>query len=438
MSNKTFVCWSCGEKTPAGKCIHCGEQVLDPTAQSREEKLKLNPENVVVSFDGPKGKKFDLKLNDLIDLTEEKFPIINTKAISPPIFEVKVPTNLDKTFTDLVTECRSINAGLTPNAYPIGRRKDSFLLVYSYRSSGSNSNTFQKWNRLFWVFTILTILMSGYFEVLRYNNSINHLETGYLSLFTLPSSADMLIQAGIFSLIVISIVLIRSKIQLFNSQINNEESVRSVPIPIIPYFELGTLGNLLLEKKKIINKGTLFNVSFYGNFIVWLISLVAFFLLISTNTLDAQAAHLFGVRSILVSGNFEPLVLVLFTNLGKYLGLLNFSGSYTSNYLLSPYSLIAYGFIYLTGIQFLPIYQFNGGTLFRISLGEQKSMLLSLLVILLLVMNGLVYLALLLFFFTGRYGSLDVLNHISELPPHSKIMLVLAVIAATLSFPIPV
>lgn len=435
MSKKSseVICWSCLERTPLGKCIHCGEITKLPTgANEEEENIK---ERFIIQLQNRDGSNVEFFYSDLTDIIKDHFKIIKEFLVTSPQFIVSLEDgkDIETEFNKLFEKSRSFVEGLTPILQRDTRLgQNQYVLSFTFVTPSRERSNFIL--RLFLIITILSIFISGILVSMKYDLIANGKEVSYSVLSYYFDPALWLNAVGFF-LIVFGVLFLR-KILIEKDYMSLSGYKPSfVWIFVPPFYELGTLGFLLVETHPHFSKAASIKSSFRGNFIAWVVSLMIMVLVSPLNFYDPNKAELFHQSSIVASGTYEPFLFTLIE--AGYDFLFGFGTGYTESHFLHPLFIATLIPFYICGLSFLPAIQLFGGSIVQASSNRLVAYLTTFLVVIALFWVGLIWLAILIFLFQDRIGRVYVLNGASPKPRSWKLILVLTLLVAVLSFPFP-
>ncbi|RMG38672.1 MAG: hypothetical protein D6732_04940 [Methanobacteriota archaeon] len=421
------------QRTPLGKCIHCGEITKLPKGSAEEE--EQIKERFIIQLQNKDGSTVEFFYSDLTNIIKQHFKIVKEFLVTSPQFIVAIDDdkNVDEEFEGLFNKSRAMVPGLTPILQRDTRLSSSqFVLSFTFLTLSSNrSNIILK---SFFFITILSIFLSGLLVSVKYFAIMENRKVVYSNVENYLNPYVWLYSFG-FLMIVLGTLFLR-KILIEKDYLNHSGYRPSfIWIFVPPFYELGTLGFLLVETHPHFSKSASIKTAFRGNFITWIISLVLLLAFSPLNLYSPQEAKVFQQNSIIASGEYEPALFTLIRT--SYVTLFGSSPSYFSTHFIHPLFLAALIPFYITGLSFLPAIQLFGGAIIQSSSNRLVAYFTTFIVVIALFWVGLIWLAILIFLFQDRIGRIYVLNGASSKPPHWKLILVMTILVAVLTFPFP-
>ena len=436
MSKKSaeVICWSCLKRTPLGKCIHCGEMTKLPTGSKEKEEQSIK-ERFIIQLQNKDGSTVEFFYSDLTDLIRQHFKIIKEFLVTSPQFIVTVEEgkDVDAEFNELYVKSRNMVPGLTPILQRDTRLgPHQFVLSFTFINLPTPTSNFIL--KSFFILTFLSVFLSGLLVSVKYYSILENRDTTYTDINNYSNPYVWLNSFG-FLLIVLGTLYLR-KILIEKDYLNYSGFKPSaIWIFVPPFYELGTLGFLLIENHPHFSKTASIKTAFKGNFISWIVSATLLLILLPLNLYLPDQAKTFQGNSIVVSGAYEP---TLFTIARTIYNLIYGQGSpYLSSFLIHPLFLAALIPFYICGLSFLPAIQLFGGTIVQSSSNRLIAYFTTFIVVVALFWVGLIWLAILIFLFQDRIGRIYVLNGASAKPKAWKQILLISIIISILSFPIP-
>jgi hypothetical protein len=449
MSDDTVICWNCLERSPKGRCIHCDVEMATLDSGSDSSQKKVNYKYTIqLKEKGEHTEEFEF--NKLRDLVSEYFDIIEEVLSPDPMFLVSFSgLDINESYQKLEAESHKILQGLTPifinyKKYPtshVHSQSENVNLIVKYAFVASVKKPITRLSLIFYLATLISIFLSGLVNTNRWNNSRQLIETSIIT-YNLDISSEVVLISLSFSIFLIVVLSLRELINRLLTKKYGVKSVESFFLPTIPIFELGTVGSFLVERQPHKSREGIFNSSFYGTVITWVICVIVFISTLSLAEENSAAAKLYSNGSIVASGRYEPVLLVLINILGNALGLINtdvsLNTTITQAYLLHPITIAALAGIYICGFHMFPVNQLNGGALIHVTLGRKAVIFSTILIITMFLIVQLFWLAIITYIFYHRLGRLTVLNEFTELPRFWILKLLIMGSIVILSFPVPV
>ncbi|MHA2091169.1 MAG: hypothetical protein ACW98K_09945, partial [Candidatus Kariarchaeaceae archaeon] len=421
----SLICWNCGKRTNPTTCIHCGVEILSAVEAFKEEEVEVKRHILEIRKRGKKIVQLDLDI--LSGIVSSHFVVKQSLLGASPEYLVSHPgSDLHVQFESLIASSQDLLQGLTPKIQRVRGRSTDLIIKYIYIEP---SKTFEfRRNFIFMGFTFFSIFAAGLFNYSKYilaqNKEIENPIFGNISI-----SLSALLSAGLFALVLMSILLIKDLIQIKAAVTKTNVKLSPYFLPAPPIFELGTLGSFLHQRNIHKDKNSLFFTAVYGPIVGWILSIAIILLTLPLAIEDPQAAEVYSKHSIVAEGSFEPLGFTLISYAAKWLNIWegNTSSPLTTTYLLHPLTIAGMAGFYICGMNLLPASYLNGGFLVRAKFGRRAHTLFTYLVIILLItVQWLV--ALLILFLNDRLGSPEILNEESELTGKSTFWISVALL----------
>ncbi len=424
------ICWSCLQRSPLGKCIHCGETLTLPVAKKEptEEDIK---KKFIIQLQQKDGSTTEFYYTDLLKIVKKHFMVLKEIIVASPQFIVSMKNendNVDEKFQNLYEESQQFIPGLVPILQRDTRLGiNQYLISYSFLPQTKPSTGLVR--NIFYFLSIFSVIISGLLVSIKYFNIMNQTNYGYLMIQNFYNPW-VWVNTAIFSLIILGVLLIRMKIIELDFLKLSGYRPKFLWIFVPPFYEMGTLGYLVIEHKPHFNKHAAIVSSFRGNFISWIISSILLAVTSFLNYRNPEMATQFGKTSIVASGYYEPLIF-------RLLEMLFSSEVYVKSFLFHPAFIASLITFYITGLSFLPAIQLFGGSIVQSSSNRLIAYFTTFLVVIALFYVGLIWLAILIFLFQDRFGKIYVLNGASTKPRYWKLIVALILVVSILTFPLP-
>ncbi len=438
MSQPLLICWNCLGRTPEGTCIHCGKEVSRAASESDpEENQKLH---FVVQIRQKSGVVNEFEVEKLEEILSTQFEVTSRDFTqSGPIFVVKKKSE-QVDFDDLYARCTDLAEGLTPliksprlNLKYSRLGVDQDHLVVEFKFVPRRTNTETTISRVTFLLTLISIFIAGLLTSYRYQAAKQGRQFDINLQNVLEQfSNQILVNSLLFTGVSISLILFNFLVTKWVNRKFNGPKIKLVPLPtFIPYFEIGTLGNLKVEYSPHRTRSSYFQTSFIPTVVTWVTSVLIFISSLYLSIIDTSVANAFNQQSLIANGTYEPPLLWI-------IELLVFSNEpITQNQLIHPIGLAALSMIYLFGIQLLPMTQLNGGAMIEVVYGKISLYLTSLVFLGILFISGLWWLLIVNIFLFRFTSDSPVLNELSPFPRFAKLLTIFAIFLGILSLPFP-
>ena len=250
----------------------------------------------------------------------------------------------------------------------------------------------------------------------------------YKMIFGRISFIDQLIEGLLFTISLMAIIGIHELGHKISAKINGIES--SVPyfIPGIP-FMLPTFGAIIFQKGPIVNKDDMFDIGFSGPIAGFLVSIGVAILSFLRGTWVSMEEFTSVIAQAQKAGGVplpSPLLFYLLRPLFGHPDKLP---------LTSPaLSFAAWLGLIITALNLFPVWQLDGGRIFRSILSPRQHRIAGYISIAILAFTGYFFFALLLLLLMPRVPDIPPLDQVSSLSRGRKLMFTLVFVMLILSF----
>ena len=274
--------------------------------------------------------------------------------------------------------------------------------------------------------TIGTVSADGYFRI-----TSQVYEIIYRAIFGRICFLDQLIEGMLFTVCLMAIIGIHELGHKISAKIDGIESSPPYFIPGIPGipFALPTFGAIIFQKSPVVNRDDMFDIGFSGPLAGFLVSVGVAILAFYRGTWLSLEEFKLVISQVQEEGGL-PLPSPLIFSLLRYL-----FGHPDKLPLISPaLGFVAWlGFI-VTALNLFPIWQLDGGRIFRSILSPRQHRLAGYLSIAFLAFMGYFFFALLLLFLMPRIPDIPPLDQVSPLSRGRKLMFIVVFAMLILSF----
>ncbi len=311
--------------------------------------------------------------------------------------------------TEIKERFKSLWRALSKSGYvPVSERDEVGVKVRVYRLQ------MMTWRRTLTplallLVTLATTFLDGYFRSLGGTDLLR------------PPYNDPVFSAAVYAAAVMAIIGIHELGHKISARIDNIETSLPYFIPGIPG-TLPTFGAVIFQRGPIANKDDLFDLGVSGPVAGFAVALVVTYLSYSTATwLPAEeVARLVEQGRVVVLG--APLIFELFDVLFGRGDLVP---------IFPPFGFAAWLGMVVTSLNLLPIWQLDGGRIFRSFLSRRAYVIISYVCVGLLALTGYFFFAILLLLMMRTQADISVLDNVSPLSRGRKVA-VAGVIGMTL------
>jgi len=274
--------------------------------------------------------------------------------------------------------------------------------------------------------TIGTVSADGYFRI-----TSQVYEIIYRAIFGRICFLDQLIEGMLFTVCLMAIIGIHELGHKISAKIDGIESSPPYFIPGIPGipFALPTFGAIIFQKSPVVNRDDMFDIGFSGPLAGFLVSVGVAILAFYRGTWLSLEEFKLVISQVQEKGGL-PLPSPLIFSLLRYL-----FGHPDKLPLISPaLGFVAWlGFV-VTALNLFPIWQLDGGRIFRSILSPRQHRLAGYISIAFLAFMGYFFFALLLLFLMPRIPDIPPLDQVSPLSRGRKLMFIVVFAMLILSF----
>ncbi|NHJ83895.1 MAG: site-2 protease family protein [Asgard group archaeon] len=398
-SKDSIKCFRCGGTTSSDICGVCGsplsrkgidilkraiqDEIIDTTPSEPDFIYILSPKDRLL-------RRIDIPFITLESVVKEHFKVISAELTNyGPEVVINRPTDLSlyDAFADKLLE---ISSNLRVTYRKLKSSDESVnpvILRFFYWEEIDLSKRFNlkniQWQLIFFLVSFACIMITGWL----YYREIYRL---------LEISHNILIDMSIFSLSLLAIYLCHEIAHLLMER--KKKIKLSLPyfIPLVPtsgflsYFMLGSAGGIIRVVNPVRKRDDLFDLYFIGPIIGLVIS-VGFFiggstlpLIVDKSTLSTETLDLIASRE-----KFDPFLLLgwflnWFTSAAKIAPPFD---SVSQVQFLHPLSYAGLIGIIVNGLNYLPAYLLDGGTIFRSLFNERLTRIVSFISALLILLN---------------------------------------------------
>ncbi|RLI05308.1 hypothetical protein DRO26_02590 [Candidatus Bathyarchaeota archaeon] len=320
-----------------------------------------------------------------------------------PVFLLRLVGSPKKSFENLVRKMKPYN--LIPF---LRKRNGNFVLFVVQKPKTKPPRV--RINLILFVVTTITIFVSGYI------NSIT-----WTSIF----GGNPFIHAVYFTLALLAIVGLHEVGHQVVCRLRGIEATLPYFIPGPPFpIGFGTFGAVIMQKEPPVNRDELFDLGFSGPLVGFLVTLLVTIITIQTvQPVDPTFLAKKGVSMITLPVTLAwTLLIQLIKPVPSGLVLL-----------IPPIGWAAWlGFV-ITFLNLLPIWQLDGGHLAAAMFGRRGHTIASMIGLLITFVTGFWFFGLLLLFLATQSKRAEILDEVSPISNHKKILGVLSYVILVLS-----
>lgn len=265
------------------------------------------------------------------------------------------------------------------------------------------------------IVTLATIFIDGYLRTLGLPAGIG----------SAPSSLDKVIRdVSLYTLAIIGIIGVHEMGHKLSSKIDGIDSSMPYFIPGVPGL-MPTFGAVIFQRGPTVNKDDLFDIGISGPVTGFIASIIVLFIAFN----EATWMSLEEARKLISSGEVGVLPSpLIFEIANRFLG----KPGYVPIFPLIGFA--AWLGMVVTSLNLLPIWQLDGGRIFRSIAGPKTHGILSYVTIGALILTGYIPLALLLLLFMRNPADFPPLDNVSPLSLSRKLSLIGIVLMIAVTF----
>jgi len=357
---------------------------------------------------------YEEKLEEIKEIVGRHFTIDDVFFEAGILTFIVSEREIKERFKDLYLELKPL--GFLPNARLEGGRV--VIRVFKHRIITPSLLRIRALPLILLIATIGTISLDGF---LRTTSPVYRIIMGK------PSLLDQLLEGALFTISLIMIIGIHELGHKFSAKLDRIDSSPPYFIPGIPTM-LPTFGAIIFQKSPTVNRDDMFDIGFSGPLAGFMICLgvvvLAFlkavwltepeFKVLMTKIAEAGGVPLpspllfYVIRPLFGRPNMYPI----FTTIGfaAWLGLL------------------------VTALNLFPIWQLDGGRIFRSLLSARQHRIASYISIAILAISGYLFFALLLLLLMPRVPDIPPLDEVSPLSRSRKLAFILVFLILALSY----
>ncbi len=455
VKKKEVFCWNCGYKSSEDVCPNCGAELVRPddllkktgegeksqfasTYASFEVGKPFETINVVTIMDVNLKRGIDVNLKPIKEVVTKHFKLrsfIASETLIATLEETPTP-DFSERFNAFLNDLDAAYKGLKALARVNEETKKIILFFFVHEPKPRRNKIYLHLGLFLLTCITVTWFAYNYTWGLIYDLKVIPEQVNILGI-SLPNIWVMSLQ---YTFALLGIIILHEFGHYFTSRHHKVQASLPYVIPFFPDF-FGTLGAVIKQDEIARNRNVLFDIGISGPIVSFVVSIIVSVVGIWNSIIIDDATYQQLVSSEKISSMpFVPPLLLLILLWVASMNPLVGSAVYGTQYHLLMHPLTFAGFIGLiiTGLNFLPVSQLDGGHVARAMFGEKNHKYLSFAIFFILLFLGLYVFALFIFFTLMFFKHPGPIDDITPLTRQRRIIGILGIMIAILCMPWPV
>ncbi len=422
----TLVCWNCNERTPPGKCVHCGAEVTLAKRTIQQGPVIVKPKPRVYVVKDGKLKPFEIDFPKLERAVYANFKVLQVAGTGFTAFTIQIGdlSHFESRLRKLNEVAQEVYPALRARATCVPEQKGLAKLEFVLTSDAPPINWL--WPVALFIATFISVFAVGW--IFAQEQLGNHSAVDFRRVFADPRTNLALQYVGSL----LTIIICHESGHFFMAYFKKVPSSLPYLLPFPPILgRLGTLGAFIRQRGFVKNRQDMFDISMAGPVAGLLPSLVFLAFGITKSQVLRDPGIWFPDKQ---QTEFYSPLLILFARIcsGKWFGV-------SHGIVLHPIAFAGFVGLIITGLNLLPAGGLDGGLSTRSTFGPQAHRILTILATVLLLFVGQYVLALFVLLMMRAMSSigLPVLDDVTPPNKQRRVGNIVALVFGVLAIPWP-